>query len=227
MLLKRALFAMLLVFGIMVGSIATTSAAGAPAAAPAPIAFQDDDDDATEEAEDTDDATEEATDDADTDDSDSDDVDDSDDVNDDEDSGAQGGSGDAVTVVNERGDPILEITVNEVIVEWEDFSEYSSPDRGYFFVALNITVTNISDDEQEVTDFDFMLRDEFGFLYGTSFASVDEESESADIGAFEGDEIDAGDAITGLVIFAVPDDVELVDVFYAPYGRLITVATLS
>ena len=217
MLLKRALFAMLLVFGIMVGSIATTSAAGAPAAAPAPIAFQDDDDDATEEADDTDDATEEATEEA------TEDVDDADD----DDTGAQGGSGDAVTVVDERGDPILEITVNEVIEEWDDFAEFSTPDRGYFFVAMNVTVTNISDDEQEVTDFDFMLRDEFGFLYGTSFASVDEESESAEIGIFESDDVDAGDSITGLIIFAVPDDVELVDVFYAPFGRLITVATFN
>jgi hypothetical protein len=88
-------------------------------------------------------------------------------------------------------------------------------------------VANISDDEQEVSDFDFMIRDEFGFLYGTTFASIEEGSASEDIGELEGDDIDAGDSITGLIIFAVPTDSELVDVFYAPYGRLITIATLS
>ncbi len=221
MLLKRAVFAMALVFGLMVSSIATTVAAGVPASAPAPVAFQDDDDDdATVEAEediDTDDAADDA-DDA---------SDDNDDADDEDDDRGQSSSGDTVTVVDERGDPILEITVNDVIEEWEDFSEFSSPDRGYLFVAFNVTVTNISDDEQEVTDFDFMIRDEFGFLYGTSFVSVEEDTESEEIGVFEGDDVDAGDSITGLIIFGVPDDVQLVDLFYAPYGRLITIATLS
>jgi hypothetical protein len=198
-----------MVFGIMAGTLAPAIAAAPQAGvAPAPVVFQDDD-----EAEATADDADEA---------DTDDADDRDD-----DSRSSGGSGDTITVVDERGNPILEITVNEVVNPWEDFSDFSTPERGFYFLALNVTVENISDDEQEFSDFDFMVRDEFGFLYGTTFASIDEDSPSADIGELEGDDMDAGDSITGLVIFALPDDGALVDVFYAPYGRLITLATLD
>ncbi|MCC6703248.1 MAG: DUF4352 domain-containing protein [Thermomicrobiales bacterium] len=202
MLLKRALFAMLLVFGIVAGSFGAATAAGTPAVAPMPLQFQGDDEE---------EATQEADEDVDADDADT--------------RGAAAGG--AVEVVDERGNPILAITIEEMFVPWEDYSEYSTPDRGYYFVAMHVTVENISDSEQEVTDFDFMIRDEFGFLYGTSFASIDEDSPSEEIGEFEGDDIDAGDSITGLIVFSIPNEVELVDLFYAPYGRLITVATFE
>ena len=132
-----------------------------------------------------------------------------------------------ITVLDERGDEMLAITVENVDTDWQDYSQFSTPDRGYHFVALEITVENIGDAEQEVSTFDFILRDEFGFLNGTAFISIDEESNSADIGEFESGAIDSGDSVTGLIVFSIPDDVALVDVFYAPYGRLITVATLS
>lgn len=214
MLLKRALFALLMVFGIMAGTLAPAVAAAPQAGvAPAPVIFQDDDEDEAT-ADDADDA------DADTDDAD-------DDADDQDDTRGSSGAGDSITVVDERGNPALEITVNDVVTDWEDYSEFSTPERGYYFLALNVTVENISDDEQEFSDFDFMVRDEFGFLYGTTYASIDEDSPSADIGELEGDDMDAGDSITGLVIFALPNDGALIDVFYAPYGRLITLATLD
>ena len=217
MLLKRALFALLMVFGITAGAIAPTVAASSQAAvAPAPIAFQGDDDDADDEDVDADATADDA-----------DDDDDADDRDDDGGNATGASNGDAITVVDDRGNEILEITVNEVIVDWDDFSSFSTPDRGYYYLALNVTVENISDDEQEFSDFDFMVRDEFGFLYGTTFVSIDEESPSADIGELESDDIDAGDSMTGLVIFALPNEGAIVDAFYAPYGRLITIATFE
>ena len=192
MFLKRGLFALLMVFGTLVGSIATISVA----ASPAPSVSQSDreSDEGTPASDDENEST---------------------------------GSGDVITVLDERGDEMLAITVENVDTDWQDYSQFSTPDRGYHFVALEITVENIGDAEQEVSTFDFILRDEFGFLNGTAFISIDEESNSADIGEFESGAIDSGDSVTGLIVFSIPDDVALVDVFYAPYGRLITVATLS
>lgn len=199
MLLKRALFTLLLVLGGVSGSFAVATASGSPAAAPNAYVFQDNDD-ATAEADDS-----------------SDDADD-----------ARGAStGNSVEVVDEQGEPVLSITIEDVMLPWEDYSEYSTPDRGFYYVALHVTVENISDSEQEVSDFDFFVRDEFGFIYGTTYASIAEGSASEEIGEFEGDDVDAGDSVTGLMIFAVPTEGELVDVFYAPLGRLITVATLG
>jgi hypothetical protein len=217
MSLKRSLLAMLLMLGLMAGSIATAVAGGAPAVTPVAAAQQaDDDDDATPEGDD-----EEAT----------ARPDDEDEADDDADA-ATGDAADVVDnvtveVVDERGNPSVAITVNETNDEWEDYSEFSTPDRGFRFVALVVTVENVSDDLIEVSDFDFFIRDEQGFIYSTSFASIDEESESAEIGEFERTELAAGDSYTGIMIFGVPNEAEIVDAFYAPSGRLITIATLG
>jgi hypothetical protein len=217
MSLKRSLLAMLLMLGLMAGSIATAVAGGAPAVTPVAAAQQaDDDDDATPER-DVEEATARP--------------DDEDEADDDADA-ATGDAADVVDnvtveVVDERGNPSVAITVNETNDEWEDYSEFSTPDRGFRFVALVVTVENVSDDLIEVSDFDFFIRDEQGFIYGTSFASIDEESESAEIGEFERTELAAGDSYTGIMIFGVPNEAEIVDAFYAPSGRLITIATLG
>lgn len=219
MSLKRSLLAMLLMLGLMAGSVATAVAGGASAVGNLPVALQDDED-STPGAEDgeTDSRTE-------------DDDAEADDVETDDTTGASG-DGEVVDnitvdVLDERGDPFVAITVDETIDEWEDFSEFSTPERGFRYVALVVTVENIGEDAVEVTDFDFFIRDEQGFIYGTTFANIDEESESAEIGEFESTDVAAGDSYTGIMVFGVPNEAEIVDAFYAPSGRLITVATLG
>jgi lipopolysaccharide export LptBFGC system permease protein LptF len=212
MSLKRSLMAMLLMLGLMAGSIAT-AVAGAPAPAAGTLAAALQDDDATPEADDDETGTRPE--------------------DDDEaaagDDAAEGDVVDNVTVevLDERGDPWFAITVNETIDDWDDYSEFSTPDRGFRYVALVVTVENLSEDTAEVTDFDFFVRDEQGFIYGTSFASIEEESESAEIGEFESTDVAAGESYTGIMIFGVPNDAQIVDAFFAPTGRLITVATLG
>lgn len=217
MSLKRSLLAMLLMFGLMAGSIGAALAGGAPAVANLPVAQQEDED-STPGAEDEEADSRTGDDEAEADDAEADDT-----------TAGEGDVVDNVTVevLDERGDPLVAITVNETIDEWEDFSEFSTPERGFRYVALVVTVENIGEDTVEVTDFDFFIRDEQGFIYGTTFASIDEESESAEIGEFETTEVAAGDSYTGIMVFGVPNEAEIVDAFYAPSGRLITVATLG
>lgn len=216
MSLKRSLMAMLLMLGLMVGSIATAVAGGAPAAANLAVAQQDDED-STPEAED-----EEA-------DSRTEDEDEAEAEADDSTGAGEGDVVDNVTieVTDERGNPSLAITVNETVDGWEDYEEFSTPDRGFRYVALVVTIENIGEDTVEVTDFDFFVRDEQGFIYGTGYVSVLEDSESAEVGVFETTEVAAGDSYSGIMVFGVPNEAEIVDAFYAPSGRLITVATLG
>jgi hypothetical protein len=215
MSLKRSLLAMLLMFGLMAGTIATAVAGGAPAGASL-TAAQQDDEDATPGADDEETGSR----------PDDEDTDPGDDANG---SDAEGEVVDNVTVevLDERGDPSLAITVNETIDGWEDYEEFSTPDRGFRYVALVVTIENTGEDMVEVTDFDFFVRDEQGFIYGTGYVSVLEESESAEVGVFETTEVAAGESYTGIMVFGVPNEAEIVDAFYAPSGRLITVATLG
>jgi hypothetical protein len=213
MSLKRSLMAMLLMLGLMAGSIAT-AAAGAPAPAVSSLPAAQQDDDATPDADEDETGAR---------------PEDDDEAAADDDAATEGDVVDNVTVevLDERGDPMVAITVTETVDEWEDYEEFSSPDRGFRYVALVVTVENIGEDTLEVTDFDFFVRDEQGFIYGTGFVSVLEDSESAETGIFESTEVAAGDSYTGVMVFGVPNEAQIVDAFFAPSGRLITVATLG
>lgn len=202
MLAKRSLLALVLLFGLMAGTMATALAGGAPAAPGLNAAQQDDD--ATPEADD--DSTGSRGDD-----SDSDVVDNV-----------------AVEVVDEGGDPSLSITVSGVNEDWDEYSDYSTPDRGFHFVYIEVTVENIGNRAADVAGYDFFIRDEQGFLYGKAYVSLAEDSAAEELGEFDPeDAIESGDSATGYIVFMVPNESTLVDAFYAPSGRLITIATFG
>jgi len=189
-----------LIFGLMAGTFATTLAGSAPAQRAVPSAQQDDED-ATPEA------------------------------NDGSSSDRTGGStveDVPVEVVDESGKPSLSITLSNFNDEWEDYEDYSAPDRGFHYVYFELTVENIGSRSAEVSSYDVFVRDEQGFLYSSAYVSVLEDSPTADVQEFNPDgPIEAGDSYTGYVVIAVPNDSELVDAFYAPSGRLITIGTFG
>ncbi|MGH2550135.1 MAG: DUF4352 domain-containing protein [Thermomicrobiales bacterium] len=193
MLVRRYLFAFMLVFGLTAGTLTAAFAGGAPVQSGLSAAQQDDD--ATPEADDNstsnrDDAT----------------------------------SGAAVEVFDESGDPTISIAISNVDDDFQDYSEYSAPDRGFHYVYFEVTVENIGDRAAEVSSYDFFVRDDQGFLYGSSYFSVLEDSPTSELVEFNPeDPIEAGDSYTGYLVFLVPDVSELVDAFYAPSGRLITI----
>jgi hypothetical protein len=132
----------------------------------------------------------------------------------------------AIEVVDESGKPALAITVNETVDPFEDFDEYSTPDRGLRLVSLEVTIENIGSRSTEVSPYDFFIRDEQGFIYASSYVSRTDESVSA-VPDFETTELAEGDSVTGMLVFEVPTEATGVDAFYAPSGRLITIATLG
>ncbi len=132
----------------------------------------------------------------------------------------------AIEVIDESGDPALSITVNETVDPFKDYDEYSTPDRGLRLVSIEVTIENIGSRTTEVSPYDFFIRDEQGFIYGSSYVSRTEESTSA-VPDFETTELAEGDSVTGMLVFEVPTEATIVDAFYAPSGRLITIATLG
>ena len=132
----------------------------------------------------------------------------------------------AIEVIDESGDPSLAITVNETVDPFKDFDEYSTPDRGLRLVSLEVTIENVGSRTTEVSPYDFFMRDEQGFIYGSSYVSRTEESTAA-VPDFETTELAEGDSYTGMLVFEVPTEATIVDAFYGPSGRLITIATLG
>lgn len=193
MMVRRSLFALVLMFGLMAGTLTTAFAGGSPVQSRLSAAQQDDD--ATPESDDN--STSDRGDSA---------------------------SGGTVEVLDESGDPMFTIAIANYNDDFEDYSEYSTPDRGYHYVYFEVTVENTGDRAAEVSSYDFFVRDDQGFLYGTSYFSVLEDSPTAELIEFNPeDPIEAGDSYTGYMVFLVPNVSELEDAFYAPSGRLITI----
>jgi len=135
--------------------------------------------------------------------------------------------GDSVTYVDVSGNPVANVTVDEVVRDWQDYGEFDEPDPGIEYIAFTVTVESVVNrGAVEVSDFDFTLQDSAGFLWGTAFASA---AEGAEITTLEEDlNLASGDSATFLVVFEVLQGQELAHLFWQPdSGRLITLASLE
>lgn len=135
--------------------------------------------------------------------------------------------GDTVSYVDENGDEIATVTVDEVIDPFEDYDpDFGEPERGYRFVGLRVTIENTGSGTLELQSFDFSVQDDQGFLLGTAFVSRTDEQDEADP-QLEDVELAEGESATGLLIFELYQDSQPVHIFWQPdSGRLITLARI-
>jgi hypothetical protein len=135
--------------------------------------------------------------------------------------------GDTVTYIDESGNPMATVTIDDVERGWKDFGEYDEPDAGNEYVAMTVTVTSeVGRGSLEVSDFDFSLQDSDGFLWGTAYADA---AEGVEIVPLEDDlNLASGESATFLVVFQVLEGQQLTHVFWQPdSGRLLTLASLE
>lgn len=136
--------------------------------------------------------------------------------------------GDTVVYFGDDGKEWGTITVNQLIDPFEDFdSDFGSPDRGYHFVATEVTIENTGSKVIEVQSYDLLVQDQEGFLYGNAYVSrtEDQEAEQAEL---EDIELEAGDSVTGWVFYQVIDGSSPSHLYWQPdSGRLITIAKVD
>jgi hypothetical protein len=135
--------------------------------------------------------------------------------------------GDTVTYVDESGNPVATISVDNVERGWQDFGEYDEPDAGSEYVAMTVTVNSeVGRGSIEVSDYDFSLQDSDGFLWGTAYV---EAAEGTEVVPLEDDlNLASGESATFLVVFEVLEGQQLTHVFWQPdSGRLLTLASVE
>ena len=123
------------------------------------------------------------------------------------------GGGEETILATADGDQIAAITVESVTDPFEDFDEFSEPEAGTRFVAVEVTVENLDEDDDTFTvdPFPFQLADANGFVYSYAFVSRDDDAEPEDLQSVD---LEPGDSTTGMVFFAVPEDAELGFLYY-------------
>jgi hypothetical protein len=141
--------------------------------------------------------------------------------------GGDPAAGDPVTVVNDQGEEIAQVTVDEIIDPFDAYDEGYEPDRGTRYVAVRLTIEATGEDPVPVTAYDISLLDSEGFWLGTSSVARTAEQE-ADNPALEDTELAPGDSVTGLLIYVTFEENAVDQIFWQPDGdRLITLADVS
>jgi len=147
-----------------------------------------------------------------------------------DDADATGGDpaiGDTVLFVNDDGEDAANMTVDEVIIPFEDFGEFFSPEENATYIAVALTIENIDadDDAFEFSTFNTGLQTADGFYYTSTFVSLDEE-EAETYPEIEDGDIEVGDTATGYLFFAIPEDKTPTRLYYSPSGRLVVLADI-
>lgn len=129
------------------------------------------------------------------------------------------------TWTDERGNPVATVSVQSIDPEFSDYSEYSAPDRGYTFVAVNFTITNISGSSMIVEPYDFSLLDAQGRNNGRAYVSQDENPQTV---LFEDDLALAADESAELVlVFQMPADIAPAAFMWQPDSGMIVIIDVS
>ncbi len=135
--------------------------------------------------------------------------------------------GDTISFVSESGSEVARLRATEVILNWEEFSEYYVPHPGSQYVAIMVEVTNLgSRGSLIVRADDFRLQDVDGFFYSRSWADAAEGSELIPSESEVG--VASGETAELVLIYEVLTGVELGHLFWQPeYERLLTVADMD
>ncbi len=130
-----------------------------------------------------------------------------------------------VTWIDERGNEVATLEVTEIEHDWSDYSEYSEPERGYIYVAVSYTVSNISGASMIVEPYDFSLLDEFGRNNGRAYVSL---ADGATSEIFEDDRALGSDEVAELTqIFQIPADIAPAALVWQPESGMLVMVDIS
>lgn len=134
--------------------------------------------------------------------------------------------GDAVTYLDENGNGIADITVDDVVRGWQDHDD-DEPEGGYEYVAVTVTVdSTIARGSFDVSDSHLRLQDNAGFMWDSVGVDVPEEATLLPLD--EDQQLPTGESVTFLVVFEVLAGQQLDHLFWSPGGdRILTLASVA
>ena len=134
--------------------------------------------------------------------------------------------GDEVTIYDEETlEEIATITVESVTDPFEEYSEFSAPESGTRFIAVEYTITNlIENDSLDSPAYNLALGTDQGLLVTQAFLSLADDS---DIEELTTDEILGGESVTGTVFYQLPEGVEIGGLYYTAYSYYTLLADVS
>ncbi len=134
--------------------------------------------------------------------------------------------GDAVPIYSsDTGEEIASITVESITDPFDEYSEYSAPERGSRYIAVEYTVTNeVQNDSLDSPAYYLSLGTDQGLLASQAYVTLADDS---DVEELTTDAILGGESATGTLFYQLPDDVEIGGLYYTGYGYYTLLADVS
>lgn len=112
--------------------------------------------------------------------------------------------------VDERDNPVFEVTVTGIELDWEAPEETWPPERGQMYVAVHLSVTNLGNRPVDLNVFSFTLIDSMGYPANIAWLS-EIENQWIDLVP-----IDGGEEAEGFMIFTMYSDLEPMLLMFQP-----------
>ena len=141
--------------------------------------------------------------------------------------GSRGGPaiGTDVTILDaDTGDKVATISVDKVTDPFNDYSQYSKPDRGNRFVAVDYTITNTGSDSFDNPAYDLSLATTDGELLTSTYV---QPKDGSTVKPLATDAIKAGDSISGTLFYLVSNDLTVGGLVYAGSGHYTALASVD
>ncbi|MGE3799199.1 MAG: DUF4352 domain-containing protein, partial [Thermomicrobiales bacterium] len=132
----------------------------------------------------------------------------------------EAGIGQPVPIYSVDGNQIGTLTINAILDPFEDYDQSYSPQRGYHFVALDVTIANTSQRAFSADPYSLQVVDAEGFISNSTFVTP---AETFTTPALEyTDALAPGTDMSGMVFFEVFSGSSLSRVLYAPSFEILT-----
>lgn len=134
--------------------------------------------------------------------------------------------GDTVTWIDDRGNPLAAVTVTGLERGWEEYDEFSEPERGYEFVAFTIEVESlIGRGAIEVYPYGFYLQTTNGGWLSPGYASSETAEPPLLVDTVS---LAKGDSEEFTIVFPVYEEDALAHLMWQPEGLyMLTLASLD
>ncbi len=129
------------------------------------------------------------------------------------------------TWTDDRGNPVATLEVTGVTADWDGYSEYSEPERGMMYYAVDITVTNVSDRSMILSQYNFTMVDSSGLNNSAAWVSVADGSD--EVLFTEDVPLAAGESYDGTIVFSVYTDLEPAAVVWQPDSGILNIVQLG
>lgn len=134
--------------------------------------------------------------------------------------------GAAVSFIGPEGDVLARLAVAEIVDPFDGYGDFSAPDRGTHYVMVRFEIENTSARPLQVDPSAFAIQDAEGFLAFPESVSLlpEVEEQTPQLGY---DEIAAGGALSGSLVFQVFNGSDPIRIIYQPSrDRLVVLADL-